>query len=218
MNSEDRCLDELTRRATGGDESALAEVFDRHRDRLRQMVRLRLDPRLQGRIDPSDVLQEAYVDLMDRLGEYEKRSGIPFFVWLRLVVSERLLRIHRQHLGAALRDARREISIHQVRVPQASSATLAAQLFGQITTPSQASLRLELQRLLEEALNSMEPVDREVIALRHYEELSNDEVAAALGLTKKAASKRYVRAMIRLKRVVEGTPGLADSSRGRQET
>ena len=181
------------------------------------MVQLRLDRRLLGRFDPSDVLQDAYVDLKQRLPEFANRTELPFFVWLRLVVGERLLRVHRHHLGTAMRDAGREISLHQGGMPRASSASLAAQLLGRITSASQAVERLELQRLLQEALNGMEFIDREVIALRHFEDLSNDEVAAALGLSKAAASKRYVRAMVRLKRIIDSMPSLVDSSRVQKE-
>lgn len=217
MNGDEDTIDDLVTRATAGDQAALAELFDRHRERLRRMVRLRLDRRLQGRVDASDVLQDAYVDLAEKLPEYNNRGGMPFFLWLRLVVGERLLRVHRHHLGAAMRDAGREISLHHRGVPQASSASLAAQLLGQMTSASRAAVRLELQHLLQAALNGMEPIDREVIALRHFEDLSNDEVAAALGLSKAAASKRYVRAMVRLKAIVDGMPSLADPSQVRRE-
>jgi RNA polymerase sigma-70 factor (ECF subfamily) len=178
------------------------------------MIRLRLDRRLQGRVDPSDVLQDAYLDLNAKLPEYAEKPTLPFFVWLRLVVCERLLRVHRHHLGAAMRDAGREISLHQGVLIEASSASLAAQLLGRVTTVSRAAVRAEMQVLLQQALNEMDPTDREVIALRHFEELSNDEVAAVLALSKAAASKRYVRAMLRLKVVIGETPGLADDSHG----
>lgn len=213
MTSDQDSVEHLLRRAAGGEEDAMARLFDLHRDRLRRMVRLRMDRRLQGRVDPSDVLQDAYVDLAQKLQDYTKRPPMPFFLWLRLVVGERLLRVHRQHLGAAMRDAGREISIHQGGLPQASSASLAAQLLGRITSASRAVARAEMQRLLQDTLNAMEPIDREVIALRHFEEMSNDEVAETLGLSKAAASKRYVRAMLRLKAIAGSTPGLADPSR-----
>src|SRR5580698_9534111 len=202
----------LIRRAADGDGAALAELFGRYRKRLRQMIRLRLDRRLQGRVDPSDVLQDAYIDVAERLPDYAGKAAIPFFVWLRMVVGERLLRIHRHHLGAAMRDATREISLHRGALPEASSASLAAQLLGQITSVSRAALRAEMKLTLQEVLNAMDPIDREVIALRHFEELRNDEVAAALGLTKATASKRYVRAMLRLKAAVADAPGLVDSA------
>ena len=113
MDENDSTTDDLINRATGGDEAALAELFDRHRGRLRQMVRLRLDRRLQGRVDASDVLQEAYIDLAQKLPGYVGHSTMPFFLWLRLVTGERLLRIHRQHLGTAMRDAGREVSLYR---------------------------------------------------------------------------------------------------------
>jgi RNA polymerase sigma-70 factor, ECF subfamily len=215
MNDDMGLVDELARRATLGEVSALAELFVRYRARLRQMIRLRLDRRLQGRVDPSDVLQDAYVDLAAKLPEYAGHPAVPIFLWLRLVVGERLLRVHRHHLGAAMRNAGREISLHHGTFPEASSASLAAQLIGQITSASRATLRTEMQALLQDAINGLDPFDREVIALRHFEELTNDEVAEILGLSKAAASKRYVRAMLRLKAVIRSTPGLGDDSSGK---
>src|SRR3954452_20465807 len=212
MNGEPGTTDDLIRRAADGNEPALAELFARHRVRLRQMVRLRLDRRLQGRVDPSDVLQDAYIDLAQKLPDYARKPAMPFFLWLRLVTGERLLRVHRQHLGAARRGAGREVSLRQGGLPQASSVSLAAQLLGRFTSASRAAVRAEMQLVLQETLNQMEPIDREVIALRHFEELGNDEVAAVLGLTRAAASKRYVRAMLRLKAALSDHPGLAGAS------
>ena len=174
------------------------------------MVRFRLDPRLQGRVDPSDVLQEAYLDLAQKLPGYASKPPMPFFLWLRLVVGERLLRVHRQHLDAAARDAGREISIHQGPLPRASSASLAAQLLGRVTSASRAAVRAERQVRLQEILNAMDPIDREILTLRHFEDLSNGETAQVLGLTKTAASNRYVRALSRLKEILAGIPGLLD--------
>jgi RNA polymerase sigma-70 factor, ECF subfamily len=216
MNGDAILIDDLVRRAAEGDEAALAELFARHRDRLRQMIRLRLDRRLQGRVDPSDVLQDAYIDLAGKLPEYAGKPAMPFFLWLRLVVGERLLRVHRHHLGAAMRDAGREISLFQGSLPPASSALLADHLLGRITSASRAAVRAEQQLHLQEVLNGMDPTDREVIALRHFEELSNDEVASMLGLSKAAASKRYVRAMLRLKAILSSAPGLTDPSEGKR--
>jgi len=195
-------IEDLIYRAVGGDEPAMAELFDRHRDRLRRMIRLRLDRRLQGRVDASDVLQDAYIDLAQKLPGYSCGSSPPFPIWLRLVVGERLLRVHRHHLGAAMRDAGREISIHQGATPRADATSLAAHLMGRFTSASGAAVRVELRQALQAALDGLDEIDREVIALRHFEELSNDETAAVLGLTKAAASKRYVRAMLRLKAAV----------------
>jgi RNA polymerase sigma-70 factor, ECF subfamily len=190
-----------------GDQRALGELLGRHRERLRRMVALRLDWRLRGRVDPSDVLQEACLDAARRLPEYHTNPTMPFFLWLRFLVGQRLLDEHRKHLGAAARDAGREISLYRGALPETSSTALAAHLLGRLTTPSQAAIRAERKIRLQEALNSLDPIDREVLALRHFEELSNGETAAVLGLDKSAASKRYARALIRLKEILASMPG-----------
>ena len=207
MSNDASDTDDLLRRAAGGDSAALADLFSCYRRRLRQMVRLRLDRRLQGRVDPSDVLQEAYIDLARQLPAYLARPEMPFFLWLRLLTGQRLMRLHRQHLGAAMRDAGREVSLYRGALPQASTASLAAQLLGRFTSASEAALRAEQQLLLQEALNALDPLDREIIALRHFEELSNAEAAQVLGLEPSAASKRYIRAIRRLKAILDAVPG-----------
>ena len=179
-----------------------------YRDRLRRMVALRLDRRLQGRVDPSDVLQEAYPDAAGRLAEYARDPAMPFFLWLRFLVGQRLAELHRHHLGAQARDAGREVSLYRGAMPETtSSASLAALLLGRLTSPSQAAIRAERQIRLQEALNGMDPIDREVLALRHFEQLTNAEAAQVLGLEKTAASNRYVRALKRLKDILAGLPG-----------
>jgi RNA polymerase sigma-70 factor (ECF subfamily) len=189
----------LLRRLAAGDGGAAAELFAAHRDRLRLMVRLRLDRRLQGRLDPSDVLQEAYLDVARRAPEYAANPTLPPYLWLRFLTGQRLLQLHRQHFGAQMRDAGQEVSLFQGALPQASSVSLANQLLGRLTSPTQAAVRAELQLRVQEALNGLEPLDREVLTLRHFEMLSNEETAAVLGLRKSAASNRYVRALRRLK-------------------
>lgn len=201
-------LEDLLGRARAGDQAALAALFTRYRERLRQMVRLRLDRRLQGRLDPSDVLQEAYLDFARRLPEYATDPALPFFLWLRGLTGQRLIDLHRQHLGAKMRDAAQEVSLYRGALPQASSVSLAAQLLGRLTSASQAAIRAETQIRVQEALNSMDPMDREVLALRHFEMLSNDETAQVLGIKKTAASNRYIRALKRLKDILAGLPGL----------
>jgi RNA polymerase sigma-70 factor (ECF subfamily) len=202
---------DLLRRLQGGECQALAVLFTRHRERLRRMVRLRLDRRLQGRLDPSDVLQEAYLDVAKRAPEYLANPTLPPFLWLRFLIGQRLQVLHRQHLGTRMRDAGLEVSLYRGAMPQASSASLAAQLLGRLTTPSQAAMRAEMQIKLQEALNGMDPLDREVLALRHFEELSNHDTAAVLGLQKAAASNRYIRALKRLREVLESMPGFFDA-------
>ena len=198
---------DLIERARAGDQQALNDIFSRHRERLRRVVDMRLDMRLQARIDASDVIQDAYLEAATRLGEYLRDPRLPLFLWLRLVVGERLCELHRHHLGAQMRDAGREVSLYRGALPAASSAALAAQLLGKHTSPTQAAVRAERLLRLQEAINSLEAIDREVLALRHFEQLSRAEAARALGVTEAAAAKRYVRALKRLKDVLAQMPG-----------
>src|SRR5262249_3555643 len=149
----------LLEQARAGDQGALNELFALYRARLKRMVELRLDRRLQARIDASDVVQEAYVDAVRRLEEYlGEPSWYPLFLWLRLVVGERLLKLHRQHLGTQMRDAGLEVSIYRGALPAASSAALAAQLLGKHTSPTQAAVRAERMLRLQDALNMLDPI------------------------------------------------------------
>jgi RNA polymerase sigma-70 factor, ECF subfamily len=202
---------DLIQRAVAGDESALAALFDGYRDRLRRMIRLRLDRRLSGRVDSSDVLQEAYLDVRKRIAEYaHDPAAMPFHLWLRLIAGQRLTDVHRYHLGSQMRDAGQEVSLHRGPFPRANSVSLAAQLLGKLTSASKAAIRAEHKLIVQDTLNSMDPIDREVLALRHFEHLSNDETAQVLGLTKSAASNRYIRALKRLKEILSSIPGLKE--------
>lgn len=192
------------------DERALVEQFSAHRARLRRMVRLRLDRRLQGRVDPSDVLQEAHIEVARRAGQYLAERPMPAFLWFRWITGERLLDAHRRHLGSKMRAAGLEVSLHRGALPQATSVSLAELLLGRLTSPTRAARRAEMQLRLQEVLNAMDPIDREVLTLRHFEELSNGETAEVLGLTKSAASNRYMRALLRLKETLSGMPGLLE--------
>ena len=201
----------LLEQARAGNQSALNELFARHRPRLRRMVELRLDRRLQARIDASDGIQEAYVEAVTRLNEYFSKPSYPLFLWLRLIVGERLLKLHRHHLGTQMRDAGREVSLYRGALPEASSAALAAQLLGQHTSPTQAAVRAERMIRLQEALNALGAMDREVLSLRHFEELSLAETALSLGIEEPAAAKRYIRALKRLKATLASMPGGLDN-------
>jgi RNA polymerase sigma-70 factor (ECF subfamily) len=201
----------LLERALAGDDSALAALFDGYRERLRRMIRLRLDRRLSGRVDSSDVLQEAYLDVRKRLSEYARDPvAMPFHLWLRLIAGQKLTDVHRAHLGTQMRDVGREVSLHRGPFPQASSISLAAQLLGKLTSASKAAIRAEHKLIVQEALNGMDPTDREVLTLRHFEHLSNDETSLVLGMSKSAASNRYIRALRRLKEILSSIPGLKE--------
>jgi RNA polymerase sigma-70 factor (ECF subfamily) len=171
------------------------------------MVDVRLDRRLQARVDASDVVQDAYLEVAQRLDEYLRDPKLPLFLWLRLVVGQRLMKLHRQHLGTQMRDVGREVSLCRHAFPAASSAALAAQLLGKHTSPTQAAVRAERMLRVQEALNSLEPLDREVLSLRHFEELTRAETAQVLGIEESAAAKRYVRALKRLMDILAGLPG-----------
>lgn len=189
----------LLRLATCGDVDALGRLLERDRERLLRIVDFRMDRKLRSRLDPSDIVQEACVEATRRVGEYLAQSKTPFFLWLRYLTIQKMNELHRKHLGVQSRDLGREISIDRSLSPRATSAVLAAQLLGKQTSPSQAAMRAETRRRLEQKLNELEPLDREVLALRHFEHLTNAEVARVLGITGSAASNRYVRALKRLK-------------------
>jgi RNA polymerase sigma-70 factor (ECF subfamily) len=180
-------------------ERALGEVLERHRRRLLKMVHLRMDPRLRARLGASDVVQETFVEVARRLPAYLADPRMPFFLWLRFLTAERLIAAHRRHVLAARRDARRE------RGPGAlepTSEAIADQVAAGGTTPTEGAARAEARARVLEALEGMDPDDRRVLAMRHFEELSNVETARELGIEESAASKRYVRALGRLREVL----------------
>ena len=207
--------DTLLGRAAAGDGPALAELFERQRSRLELMLRLRLDRRLQGRLDPADVLQESYLEVARRFPEYLANDGaMSFYLWVRLLTGQKLAELHRRHLGAKMRDAALEVTFHRGSMPRASSASLAELLMGRLTTASRAAIRVETRLRVQAALNSMDPIDREVLVLRHFEMLSNEETARVLGIKPTAASNRHIRALRRLEEILSRAPGLVDSSSG----
>lgn len=193
------------------DADQLGEMFSQHRERLRLMVQLRLDRRLQGRVDASDVIQETYVEALRRFPDFLEDRPMPFFLWLRFIADQRLRIFHRRHLGTKARDVRRDISIDQQAFPLVSSECLAAQLVGRQSTPSQTAMRAEALSRLHAALETMNPIDREILALRHFEQLTNSETAQVLGLEESTASHRYGRALLRLKDLLLNLQGFADT-------
>jgi RNA polymerase sigma-70 factor (ECF subfamily) len=197
----------LVDRLRAGDPDALAELFQRHRDRLRRMVELRIDSRLRGRIDASDVLQDGFLELSRRLEGYLSEPKLPVFLWLRMVVSDRLAMVHRHHLGTQMRDAAQEISLHRDPLPQASSAALVSMLLGRLTSPSSAAVRAEQILQVQNAVNALEPLDREIVALRHFEQLTRHETAELLGISEEAGAKRYIRALKKLRMILAEMPG-----------
>jgi RNA polymerase sigma-70 factor (ECF subfamily) len=165
------------------------------------MVRFRLDRRLYGRVDTADVLQDVWLETSRRIEDYTSNPAVPFFVWVRQLAYQIIIDLHRRHLGAQKRNVSQEVSIGKSNCD--TSVSIAAQLAGNLTSPSNVAMRGERLARLREALDGMDEVDREVLALRHFEELGNNEVADILGIQKTAASNRYVRDLKRLKQVLE---------------
>ncbi len=200
----------LDGRLRRGDAEALGELLAMHRARLWRIVNFRMDRRLAGRADVDDVLQEAFLAARQRIAHYGEDGFTSPFLWLRLIVQQTLIDVHRRHLGTAMRDAGREVPMIN-RYPQATSASLAICLAGDWTSPSQAAVRGETVDEVQSAIATMSEIDQEVLALRHFEELSNGEVAEVLGIEPKAASIRYVRALQRLKQVLAALPGAVET-------
>jgi len=173
MTSDSNDTMQLLERARAGEGEAINDLLRLHRARLLRMVRTRLNPRIRGRVDESDVVQETYLETAKRLPEYLAEPRAPFFLWLRQITGHRIIDVHRRHLGAQARNADMEISLDTGGRPIATSLCLAAQLLGQLTTPSQVLVRAETRAALQDAINATEPQDREILALRHFEELSN---------------------------------------------
>jgi RNA polymerase sigma-70 factor (ECF subfamily) len=194
----------LVGRISGGDREALPELFTRLRKRLRRMVRLRLDQRLHGRVDPEEVLDEAYRDVIQNAREYFADPRVSPFVWLRQLTGRRLSDVQRRFIQSG--DAGAEVSLFWGPLPAATSVSLAAMLLGQLSQPVQAAQRAAKQIRLQETLKQMGSVDREVLVLRHFEMLNNDETAEVLGLSRSEASRTYLRALKLIKESMSDTP------------
>ena len=198
--------------ALGADrEEALAKYFFAVQGRLKRIVNFRLDYRLSGRVSESDVIQETYVRAAKRIDSFLAKDDMPFFVWLRLEVNQKLHEIHRHHFGAEKRDIRKEMKLGQNAESGKTSMALAAHIVAQMTSPSRLIERAEQIAILEKTLGEMNELDREVIALRHFEELSNIETARILEIEPAAASKRYLRALKRLKEIMESAKGFKEN-------
>ena len=204
MWPEAQRVQELLAQAGKGQSHAEEELLALFREPLRRAVELRLDPALARREDPSDIVQKVLFDAHRRLADYLKEPKMPFHLWLRHMAQDRIIDTYRRHKEAA----RRSIDHEQSQQPPAWASQSSVQLLGQLVdherTPASAALQQELQQKLQEVLKSLEDMDREVILMRYYEQLSNQEIAAALGLTEAAASMRHLRALRRLKDALTG--------------
>jgi RNA polymerase sigma-70 factor (ECF subfamily) len=211
MSEDSPHVETLLARAAVGDPTAWGSLLSFHQERLTRIVEFRMDRRLRGRLDAADVVQEAFIAATARQAEFFGPSSQPLFLWLRWMVGNKLLEFHRQHLGAQMRDARREhASGHRSNADDSYEATrtaLIAQLTAGATGPATAAGRAELHARLNDALEKMDATDREVLALRHYEQLTSAEAAQVLGIQERAAAKRYTRALERLREILADMPG-----------
>jgi RNA polymerase sigma-70 factor (ECF subfamily) len=194
-DSEETLL--LLGRVQAGEREAFEALFARHRPYLRQLVALRLDSRLRGRVDPSDVVQETQLEAFRQLPSFLQRRPMPFRLWLRKTAQDRLGMLERQHLGAAKRAVGRELSL-----PDASSVQLAHRLAAVGPTPSQEMAQGELTRRVREAVAQLDELDREILLMRTFEGLSYEEAAYILEIAPAAARKRHGRALIRLHKIL----------------
>jgi RNA polymerase sigma-70 factor, ECF subfamily len=191
--------EELLEQARQGKAEAVDQLLARHREPVRRLIDLRLDPAIVQRLDASDVVQEVLLEASRRLPEYLQQPTMPFHLWLRHIARDRVIDAHRRHHQAQKRGVDRERPLHRPAWAERSSMELAAQLIDQERTPASAALQEELQRQLHQALDQLAEDDRDVIQMRHFEQLGNQDVAAALGLSEAAASMRYLRAIRRLR-------------------
>ena len=198
QNPQQIHADALVEKAKQGDQLALAELFESHRPRLARMVGLRMSAQVRTRVAISDVLQEAYVDLAQQLDNYAKDPKVPFFLWLRRITGQRLSKLHRAHLGQQMRNINRERRL-DAAMPNASSIYMANQLAGEFTSVSERAIRNEDELRLQRAIEQLSETDREVLAMRHVEQLSNNEIALLLEINPSAATNRYVRAIRKLR-------------------
>jgi RNA polymerase sigma-70 factor, ECF subfamily len=199
---EDPETEELLQKAgTRGTE--LQILLERHRERLRRMIAVRLDSRLASLVDPSDVVQEALTDASNKLDGYLRDRPLPFYPWLRRLATERIIQFHRRHLGTQKRNVTRERRLEPA-LPEDSAIRLAEYLAASGTSPSQQVLRDEQARRVRAVLERLAPNDREVLVMFYLEELDFGEIAAALAITENAAKVRHFRAMERLRKLLEG--------------
>lgn len=200
-------IDQLVELAAAGDSSSLENLFRIHSERLKRMIALRMDRRIASRIDVEDVLQEVHLHASQHLVDYKRREGVPFYVWLRGVAIHVMLELHRRHMGTRMRDARLEVSMQRHFANTVSSEALARHLADSGTSPSGAAMKVELESQLKRVVDSLPPADKEVLVLRHFEQLTPPETAVVLQVSEKAAGMRYIRALRKLRKLLSDLPG-----------
>jgi RNA polymerase sigma-70 factor (ECF subfamily) len=205
----DENTDRLLSEARAGDSQAVNQLLEKHRGAVRRLVQVRLDRKVQQRVDVSDVVQDVMIEASTRLEKYLDHPTMAFHLWIRQIAWDRIIDTFRRHRGSAKRNMDREQPI-QAAVTDGSTMELAIQLHDPALTPAATATQREIADRVESAVERLDDVDREVIVMRHYEHLTNTEVAEALGLTTPAASMRYLRAIRRLRELLGEAEGLRD--------
>ena len=195
---------ELLAGASHGESAAVNQLLDRHREALRNMIQARMDRKLARRVDASDVVQDVLLEASQRLADYIRDPKLPFGLWLRQMAQDRIIDLHRRHRVARRRSLDREQQ-HRAAPGDKSSLELAAQLRDPELTPAAATLRKELHERFVEAIDTLEDEDREILLMRHFEQLTNSQAADLLGLSQPAAGMRHLRALRRLREVLGET-------------
>lgn len=203
--------EQLRRRLANREVSALGELFSLHHERLLQFIRFRLDPRLQARLDAEDVMQEAYIDCEKRIGSFDYDKATTAYVWIRMITAQTLTDLHRRHVEAKARGVGREARL--APVPAASSVIVSQHFVAKLASPSAVAMRGELEALVERTLAEIDPIDREILILRHFEEVSNAEAAEIMQLPESTASSRFLRALSKLRAVLRAAEEV-DGDRG----
>ena len=207
MSDEPLKTEQLLAQATAGDGAAWGSLLTAEQERLIRMVAFRMDLRLRGRIDAADVVQEAFVQASAHREDFFRAPEMPLFLWLRKIVSNKLFELHRHHLGTHMRDANRDRPLAAPQNWDDTAEALWLHLSGHLTSPSAAAVKSEARIRLAEALDRMDATDREVLMLRHFEQLTNAEAARVVGIEERAAGKRYLRALARLREILSELPG-----------
>lgn len=191
-----------------GDRAAVNRLLERHRNSLRKLIQLRLDRKIAQRVDASDVVQDVLLEANTRLQDYLADPRLPFHLWLRQLAKDRMIDMYRRHRGAQRRSLDREQSMTAPQFSDQSGLDLMGQLADQELTPAAASIRKELEARFVLALDQLEEEDREIVMMRHFEQLGNSEVAEVLGLSAAAAGMRHLRALRKLRAILGDRPSL----------
>ena len=189
----------LLDRVRRGDTAAVNGLLERHRAAIRRMIDQRLDRVVRKRVDASDIVQDVLVEANRRLGTYLTNPTMPFQLWLRHMARDRVIDAHRRHRVAGSRSLDKEVSLDAPVDSDQSQTNLSQKIADTELTPAAVATWHELERRFAEAVENLEETDRQIVLLRHFEHMSTADVAKALGLTKPAAGMRYMRAMRRLR-------------------